>query len=209
VAEAISEKAETPLLVARMDTAPEDLPAWQRLIDLCYREATLQGAAVCWTGASGSWGDLPSGRWQALVSAAAGCHGPTLLGSHTTWDPAWYFQATPFLRLDVPTPDSDIRRRQWEAHVPPGIAHSASADLRDLTDQFKLSGANLRAIVQDATVPALKDATASKTEDPPMITLRHLKQATAQEYRRQGKPANTPSSLIACDTKRGNGCTME
>jgi len=50
VAEAISEKAETPLLVARVDTAPEDLPAWQRLIDLCYREATLQGAAVCWTG---------------------------------------------------------------------------------------------------------------------------------------------------------------
>jgi hypothetical protein len=62
-------------------------------------------------------------------------------------------------------------------------------DLRTLTDRLKLSSADLRTVVMDATFQALEDATANDDEDQPVITLDHLRQAINQLYHRQGKPA--------------------
>jgi SpoVK/Ycf46/Vps4 family AAA+-type ATPase len=119
-ARAVCTAAETPLLVAQVGAALRAPGGWERSVDLCYREASLRGAALYWAACDALLErDQPPHRWEHLTVSAERFRGLTFLAAQTAWDPMGRFHDTPFLRLEFPMPGYNLRRRLWETHLPP------------------------------------------------------------------------------------------
>ncbi|MCG8353896.1 MAG: AAA family ATPase [Chloroflexales bacterium] len=134
-ARAICTQATTTLLVIDAERALRAPSGWERIVDLAYREARLQNAALFWAGCEPML-DREQSRhpWDYLVAAAEQFNGLTFLASHTTWDPIGRFR-TPtrtFLRLAFPMPDYQVRRALWEKRLPPAAALSEPPSDPDL-----------------------------------------------------------------------------
>ena len=143
-ARAISTAVETPLLVADVGHALRAAEGWERSVELVYREAALQDAALYWAGCETLLErDQPSHRWAHLVAAAEGFDGLTFLASQNAWDPWARFHRKPFLRLDFPMPDYELRRRLWEKHLPPPATFAASPADRGMLTQLLANGFQL------------------------------------------------------------------
>jgi hypothetical protein len=199
----VAARAEIPLLVVHVDLPPS-LADWRDLLAVSYREAMLQGGALYWSGCEALLArDQPFDYWQALISAAERFPVLTFLASHAAWDPADAHIALPFLRLELSAPESDLRLRQWEAQLPPGIGHPSTAELLTLTERLTLSAADLKPIVQPATFAALADAADNPGDQPPEITLEQLEDAIA---RKETPPAHGGSSTFSLKNVQEGAC---
>lgn len=90
--------------------------------------------------------------------------------------------------VPFPAPGADSRYRLWSRLLPPpSRARLADGDLRDLADQFELTGGNIRNVVLDACFRAM---------DAPerVVTLRQLVAGTAREYQKHSRPV-TPGEF--------------
>jgi AAA+ superfamily predicted ATPase len=144
-ARAIAADSDTPLLVADIHALlAAAYPAGQT-IDLCYREAMLADAALYWAGCEALIdNEQAAAVWDHLLAAAEAYPGLTFLAAHTAWDPAGRFHTRPFLRVDFPTPNYELRRRLWEAHLPPAEDFASPPPDRDhltslLANSFQLT----------------------------------------------------------------------
>jgi AAA+ superfamily predicted ATPase len=183
IARAITTATDTSLLVVDVGKALQAGAGWERTVDLIYREAALQNAALYWTkcevlldevqqapsSATPAWA-----RWDHLVAAAEGFAGLTFLASQTAWDPAGQFRDQSFLRLNVPMPDFKLRRHLWEAYLPPTEDFAAPAPdrallARLLANSFQLSEGQ----IIDAVTSARAQAT-QRSPSGPRLTVEDL-----------------------------------
>ncbi|HEY2303441.1 MAG TPA: ATP-binding protein, partial [Acidimicrobiales bacterium] len=81
--------------------------------------------------------------------------------------------------VDFPMPDPAGRRQLWERQLRPELPVADDIDVVFLADAFELSGGNIRNIV-------LASAFDAAAEGQP-VTMAHLVQATAGEYRKLGR----------------------
>lgn len=128
------------------DTTAALREPWPLIIDLCYREAILHDAAVCWTGIDRLLDDADN--LAMLVCAAAAFPGSTLLTAESAWDPAGAVPDGRFLRLDLAAPSFRRRRELWLAMLPPDAAFDELAVRRDrlaelLANTFQLTAGQI------------------------------------------------------------------
>src|SRR6476661_1590509 len=81
--------------------------------------------------------------------------------------------------VDFPFPEADDRKKIWRLVLPQAAPVSDDADLDFLATQFKLSGGAIR----NCSLAAAFRAADEQGE----IGMRHLVQAVAQEYAKQGR----------------------
>jgi hypothetical protein len=126
-----------PLLVADIAAAARSPHGFELLVDLCYREATLCGAALLWTGCEQLIEAEPQAhRWDYLVAAAEEHAGLTFLSSEIAWDPAGRFRSRPFARVPFPAPGYDLRREIWEHYLARDPAISPGPGRAELAAQL-------------------------------------------------------------------------
>lgn len=162
----------TPLLVADAQSllrAPHDSEA---LIALAYREAKLQNAAIYWSRCEQL---LEQGQaspvWESLTNSAENFRGLTFLASHTHWEPSGSFREGNFLRLEFPTPAYEMRRRIWEARLPPDEKFAAPApDRAALADQLA-NGFQLTEGQIDAALVAAHEQAHGRDPQQPRLTV--------------------------------------
>jgi len=169
-ARAICTTAETPLLIADVERALR--AEWEQVVDLAYREAMLQDAALYWSGCDLLLErDQPAHRWAYLVTAAERFDGLTFLASQTPWDPAGHFRDRAFLRLDFPMPGYALRRRLWEAHLPPPEAFAHPAPDRAMLAELLANGFQLtEGQILDALATARGQAARRDPQNPRLTT---------------------------------------
>lgn len=120
-AQSFCAEAQVPLLIADVEAARRK-GDWERTVDLCYREAMLHDAAIYWSQCESLLNREPQANptaylWEYLVAAAERFAGLTFFASRISWDTAGQFRHSPFLRLDFPAPDFQLRQRIWERHL--------------------------------------------------------------------------------------------
>lgn len=156
MARAVCSAARIPLLVVDVGRAMSAPVGLEAVVELCYREATLRGAALYWQGCDALLlPDQPATPWLRLLQVAESWHGPTFLAAETPWDPIGRFRDTPFLRIDTRVPAYGTRRLLWGRHLPrddafaqPMPDRALLADL--LANSFQLTGGQ----IQDAVAAA-------------------------------------------------------
>jgi winged helix domain-containing protein/ATPase family protein associated with various cellular activities (AAA) len=82
--------------------------------------------------------------------------------------------------IEFPFPDEFSRERIWRTHFPEHAPQSEDIDFAFLAKQFKLAGGHIKNIVLQAAFLAAR-------EEPSVITMEHLIQATNAEFQKQGK----------------------
>ncbi len=148
-ARALCTDAGTRLLVADVTLALRAPHTFELLVDLAYREARLQGAALYWSHCEQLLeSEQMAARWDYLVTAAEWFENLTFLAGETAWDPVGRFRARPFLRLDFHAPSYELRRRLWAAYMPHAGEFAAPVPAPDtLADQlangFQLTGGQI------------------------------------------------------------------
>ncbi len=81
--------------------------------------------------------------------------------------------------VDFPSPDEDLRLRLWERHLPRSLPRDDTVDLGFLASSFDLAGGNIRNIALSGAFLAAANGG--------QVTMEHLVQATAHEYRKLGR----------------------
>ncbi|HZH31995.1 MAG TPA: ATP-binding protein [Pyrinomonadaceae bacterium] len=137
-ARAFCTAAEIPLLVADMPALMRSAPPDALLVDLAYREAKLQAAALYWSRCEQALEAANAFHaWEHLTESAEKFRGLTFVASSTPWEPAGSFRDSYFLRLDFSAPGYELRRRIWETHLPPAEQFAEHAPERSaLADQL-------------------------------------------------------------------------
>lgn len=108
-----------PLLSVDSEKASKSQLGWKQAVDLTFREAGLLNAALYWSKCDSLVAqDETTNHWSYLMHAAENFPGLCFVAAETTWDPAGRFRGKPFLRLEFPAPNYDLRRRLWECHLP-------------------------------------------------------------------------------------------
>jgi hypothetical protein len=108
-----------PLFNVDSEKASKSSLGWRLAVDLVFREAGLLNAALYWSKCDSLISqDESTNQWSYLMNAAEKFPGLCFVAAETTWDPAGRFRGKPFLHLEFPAPNYDLRRRLWEAHLP-------------------------------------------------------------------------------------------
>jgi winged helix domain-containing protein/ATPase family protein associated with various cellular activities (AAA) len=97
---------------------------FELVVQLAFREALLQGAAILWTGCetllepdlASSERSMLQVHMDILAAAAARFPGLVFLSSTVSWDPAGRFHNKDhlFLRLAFPVPSYEVRQKLWQ-----------------------------------------------------------------------------------------------
>ena len=134
-----------PLLTADVRAALQHPLGWQRVINLAYREARLQNAALIWMGCEILLQDPQQAtNWQHLIETTETFPGLTCLISQKNWEPTGQLRQTPYLNLAFPRPTYPLRVRLWThhlnlpaSHLKPGLEIPKLADA--LANSFQFS----------------------------------------------------------------------
>ncbi|MBV9958212.1 MAG: AAA family ATPase, partial [Acidobacteria bacterium] len=167
-ARAFCTATQTPLLfvdAAAVRRSPDDD---ELLIDLAYREAKLLGAALYWARCEQLLdASCPPHIWSHLTAAAEKFRGLTFLASSAAWEPSGCFHETPYLRLDFPMPAYELRRRIWEARLPPAEQFAEPAPERSaLADRLANSFQLTEGQIVDALCTAREEALRREPQEP-------------------------------------------
>ena len=157
---AVSAAAGRPLLEAAAEAALAAPCGWPTAVALAYRDALLRGAALAWTGIEALLepeppSALPPRAWHHLITAAEREPVATWLVSAQAWDPAGRFSGRSFLRYDFAAPGFALRRRLWQARLPPAADFAAGAPAPEalaalLANSFQLNAGGIAGAVAAA-----------------------------------------------------------
>lgn len=117
----ICDATETPLLMVDVRAALRQ-PSWIDTIRMCYREATLLNAAICWAGVDPlvlAEDEDKRQQLDVLLGAAEVYPGLTFLIGPSPFDPAGRFRRIPFLSIGLSPPDFAERLDLWQFLLPP------------------------------------------------------------------------------------------
>ena len=119
---------------------------------LVLREAALQNAYIYWD------------RFDLLLSDDTGAEahrlsvlhelrpypGIVFLASRISWEPAEGVFVRPFLKVELPVPPFDVRRRLWQVHLEERFGAAADQDLDALANKFRFTDGRIRDAVTAA-----------------------------------------------------------
>jgi len=174
-ARAICSATGTPLVMADLSAAMRSPQGYELVVDLCYREASLRGAALFWSSCEQLIeAEGQTHRWDYLVSAAERFAGLTFLASEVAWDPAGRFRERLFTRVVFAAPGYDLRRELWDHYldqaqlfVEPGVSRADLAE--QLANGFQFTEGQL----VDALTTA-HELARQRSPDRPLLTLDDL-----------------------------------
>ena len=157
-AAALCADAGLPMLQADVRTATAAREPWPAVVELCYREALLRDAALCWLGAERLLDDDSSQageQWATLVEATERFPGRTLITSSAAWDPAGTIAAGRFVRVDLAAPSFARRCQLWLALLPADAAFDQPRPRREqlaelLANTFQLTPGQIVDTVRSA-----------------------------------------------------------
>lgn len=174
-AQAICAVTGTPLLVADLPAAVRSPHGYELIVDLCYREARLRGAALLWTNCETLLdAEQATHRWDYLVTAAEQFPGLTFLSSERAWEPAGRFRQRPFARVNFAAPGYELRWRLWEQYLPPSSElASAPGDRAMLISQLANGFQFTEGQIADALTTA-RELAAQRGPRQPLLTLDDL-----------------------------------
>lgn len=96
--------------------------------------------------------------------------------------------------IDFKAPDAADRRRILVGLFPPTVERPDDAELKAFCDRFELTGGNLKNVVIDAAFRALQSSQLDSAGDNRLrVSIEHLVQATAREYRKLSRPVTLSS----------------
>ena len=181
-AQAMCAELDMTLLVVHMDDALRSPETWELFVDLAYREALLQGAALYWSDCERLLEpEHPAHHWQYLTAAAERLDVMTIFASETAWEPTGRFHDSRFVRLDFPMPNYGLRRQIWETALPslsefrpPPPERSLLAET--LANSFQFTQGQ----VHDALVTA-RGIAALRDPDRPLLTASDLSEACRRQ----------------------------
>ncbi len=168
-ARALCTAARLPLLTVDVSKALQGSLPWEALVELAYREALLQDAAIYWSNVELLLEDQFQRQWDCLSKASEKFKYPDkaseefkyldFLASKKSWDPAGRFQNKVFIQLNFPVPHYNLRIRLWECYLPPtehfaDPALNRSALAKDLANSFQFTEGQ----VLDALTTAYSEA---------------------------------------------------
>lgn len=131
-ARAICTRAKTLLLRADLAAAMRSPHGFERIIDLCYREAQLRNAALFWSGCEQLLeAEGQAHRWDYLILAAERFNGLSFLASEIAWDPAGHFRERPFARIALMVPNYELRSKIWQRYLGQAQPILATAQVQD------------------------------------------------------------------------------
>jgi hypothetical protein len=134
-------------------------------VRLADREARLQGAVLLWEGFDALLADDRHVQLAALLEALDEHPGPLILSGEAVWEPAGALRSKPFVRLEVPRPDTADRAALWHAAL--GTDAVSGLDLPAVANTFRLTGGQIRdaaatarglALARDPAAPAVTQA---------------------------------------------------
>jgi ATP-dependent 26S proteasome regulatory subunit len=173
-AEAICAALGKRLLVAdvgEMLAADSSPGTWLPLVS---REAGLQKAYVCWDRFELLLNDdrnLQAWR-HSILDEGRRCGGIAFLASQREWEPAGETGDLPFVKVELPLPPYEVRRRLWQIHLDGTVSGSADVDIDALANKFRLTPGQIR----DAVLRARHLAISEGRRDE-QLTASHLYQA--------------------------------
>ncbi len=85
--------------------------------------------------------------------------------------------------IEFQPPDAQARAKILKSMFPAGTVPPSEADIEAYASRFELNGGNLKNVVMDAAFRAIQSG-----QSPLTITMRHLIQATAREFRKLSRP---------------------
>jgi hypothetical protein len=144
-------------------------------VELVHREAVLQSAVMCWSGAdllvsSGDDGITSSAAIAAMMAARWRGIGPTVL----TAAPGWYgpkdHWAASFYRINLALPGAGARLAHWKRTVAAQPFPADTAALPDIAAGFRLTYGQ----IEDAVEVAVANARLSGV-DKPSLTASHMR----------------------------------
>ncbi|MGD9081600.1 MAG: hypothetical protein PVG96_19800, partial [Desulfobacterales bacterium] len=155
---------ESDLLLIDSTRVLDPAENWEQFIDLCYREASLRSAALCWLKCERYLAeDQPQNRWNYLVRRAENASIWTFFSGETVWNPTDQFQESFFLNVDFAMPDYEAREEFWQKHLPPDDRFAEPEPYREnlapvLATSFQLTeGQIVDAIATAERVAILRD----------------------------------------------------
>lgn len=164
-AQAICNANDIPLLWVNIADALHDPTPWNLLVDLCYREASIRGAALYWSEAEQLFQEEQLAfRWDYLLRTAAEAKGPTFLAIRSGSEASGHFRDPQILRIDFPIPSYEMRKTIWSASLPPEDVAAVPASTIDLlASSFQLTEGLIREAVAGAhTLARSRDIAPSK-----------------------------------------------
>jgi AAA+ superfamily predicted ATPase len=148
-AQAIVTQIAAPLLVVNIASAQRSSVSWERIVDLAYREARLQNAAIYWSGFELLLATDAAHRLTALLAAAEDFFGLTFFGSAKDLVPAKHFRDVPFLHISLPMPAYAIRLQLWDRSLPAELPNY-SVVTESLANGFQLTAGQIADVMATA-----------------------------------------------------------
>lgn len=148
---------------ARLAAARAD--EFKLAVRLADREARLQGAVLLWQGFDALLADDGQAQLAALLEVLDEHPGPVFLSGEAVWEPAGALASKPFVRLELPRPDTAGRAALWHAAL--GVDAANGLDLQAVANTFRLTGGQIRdaaatarglALARDPTAPTVTQA---------------------------------------------------
>jgi hypothetical protein len=81
--------------------------------------------------------------------------------------------------IDFPFPDTEYRKRIWQAHFPPEVPLASDLDLDELAERYPLAGGNIRNAALASAFLAASDGK--------QITMQHVRSAVRREHQTMGR----------------------
>ncbi len=153
-AEALCRQAQHALcIVDGAQVLQADHLPFDRAVKLIVREASLQHAAIYWTGFDALLDESQAARRHRLLTALAKHRGGAFLAGEVMWEPGEGLHALPFMRVAFPRPSYPQRMELWRDaldQASPALQAQTDIDVSALANTFRLSGGQIRDAVATA-----------------------------------------------------------
>jgi len=145
-AEALCHACGLPLLMVDLANLLADDSSADVGIALAFREAKLQGTALCWdrfdlllTGDAGLRGSL-----ERVIQGIRDFSGPVLTTGEAAWQPGDALKGKSFSRIELDPPSYATRRRLWELYLDGHGPRAPVADLEEVAGKFQFTPAQIK-----------------------------------------------------------------
>lgn len=130
------------LLVVNVEPAPSAELDFAALVRLITREATLQNAALYWSGFDSLLSADQGGRLALLLQQLQERKAIVFLAGETVWEPSDNPELPPFVRIEFPLPAYSERLLFWHREL--NDIAEADVDAAGLANKFRFSGGQIR-----------------------------------------------------------------
>lgn len=145
-AEALCQSWGLPLLMVDVTSLLADDLAPDLSITLAFREAKLQGSAICWASLDPLLSDDKVMRpgSESLIRGMIDFSGPVLATGEAEWHPGSTLADKSFVRIDLPLPPYATREQLWDAYLNGHSPMATDVDLAEVADKFRFTPAQIR-----------------------------------------------------------------